>query len=220
MNQSNTLTPFLCRINSVLFLIPYKPSHPFRTSDQIYCVPIAYFLCVPHAPLISSFTSLYQWRMPSSGMLRHMALIRNDVSEELSSESPDLTRAIRRHIPEDGPLHSHRREILKSYIPLLMFNTARHGRASRPQSGCDIAIVMISRPFRPPAPAWNRVSAVNHGGRVPGVLTRIWWSVWNSDWCSARRQTHWIVLNDEKHVLFALGSWRCRGWTVSRLPLS
>jgi hypothetical protein len=91
--------------------------------------------------------------MVSYGMLRHVALVRTDVSEELSasfirvtkievrttlvissvvpsspflvtlmkgalssSETSVLTRATRRSIPEDGILHSHRRENLKSYI--------------------------------------------------------------------------------------------------------
>jgi hypothetical protein len=35
-----------------------------------------------------------------------------------SSETSVLTRAIRRHIPEDGMFHSHRRETFKSYIAL------------------------------------------------------------------------------------------------------
>jgi hypothetical protein len=35
-----------------------------------------------------------------------------------SSETLVLTRATRRNIPEDGILHSHCRENLKSYIPL------------------------------------------------------------------------------------------------------
>jgi hypothetical protein len=88
--------------------------------------------------------------MASSGMLRRVALVRTDISEELSaciisvrrllvvvnvvasspilvilmtealscSESSVLTRTTRRNIPEETILHSHRREILKSYIVL------------------------------------------------------------------------------------------------------
>jgi hypothetical protein len=78
----------------------------------------------------------------SSGILRRVALVRTDVSEEPSvrrllvaacvvpsspifvtlmkealgsSETSVLTRARRRKIPEDTILHSHRRENLKSY---------------------------------------------------------------------------------------------------------
>jgi hypothetical protein len=33
-----------------------------------------------------------------------------------SSKTPILTRAVRRHIPEDGTLHSHCRENLKGFV--------------------------------------------------------------------------------------------------------
>jgi hypothetical protein len=82
--------------------------------------------------------------MAASGMLRRVALVRTDVSEELStqrrllvtasvvpsspilvtlmrealssSKTSVLTRATRRNIPEDAILHSRRREKLKSYM--------------------------------------------------------------------------------------------------------
>jgi hypothetical protein len=68
-------------------------------------------------------------------MLRLVVLVSTDVSNELSASiirvtrigelgttlavtSNALTRASRRNIQEDGILHSHRRENLKSYITL------------------------------------------------------------------------------------------------------
>jgi hypothetical protein len=83
--------------------------------------------------------------MPSSGMLRCVALVRTGFFEQLStsiirvkrigelgtmlavtsnrhipssSETSVLTRATQRNIPEDGILHSHCREDLKPYIAL------------------------------------------------------------------------------------------------------
>jgi hypothetical protein len=73
-------------------------------------------------------------------MLRRVALVRTDVSEELSASIVRVTRigelgttlavtinrstvrrTTRRNIPEDATLHSHRRENLKSYISHLCF---------------------------------------------------------------------------------------------------
>jgi hypothetical protein len=67
--------------------------------------------------------------MASSGMLRHVALVRTDVSEELGASIIRVTRISElatdacyeeiqneRNISEDAILHNHRCENLKSYI--------------------------------------------------------------------------------------------------------
>jgi hypothetical protein len=83
--------------------------------------------------------------MPSSGMLRHVALVRHTNSSQRvlvianvvrsspilvtlmmealrSSETAVLTSAAWRNIPDNGILHSHRRGNLKSYITLTGWN--------------------------------------------------------------------------------------------------
>jgi hypothetical protein len=63
--------------------------------------------------------------MPSSSMLRSVTLVRTEVSGEFGASLirvtriDDLRTAVTRcNIPEDGILHSHSRENLKSYIAL------------------------------------------------------------------------------------------------------
>jgi hypothetical protein len=77
---------------------------------------------------------IHEWRMPSSGIWRRVVLVLTSVCSYLlnagssladffplkmeeirSSETSVHTRTIRRHIQEDGILHSHRRDNLKSY---------------------------------------------------------------------------------------------------------
>jgi hypothetical protein len=50
--------------------------------------------------------------MPSSGVCRNVDLVSTNVSPKRH------TRSMRRHIPEDGILHSHRCENLTSYMTI------------------------------------------------------------------------------------------------------
>jgi hypothetical protein len=62
--------------------------------------------------------------MASSGILRQIALVRTDVSDELDDGGAKFLRNVGSYkihtanIPENAILHSHHRENLKSYIAL------------------------------------------------------------------------------------------------------
>jgi hypothetical protein len=52
------------------------------------------------------------------------------MTEIRSSETSVLTRTTRQHIPEDGILHIHRRETLKSYIVLTVWTLFKRSNVS------------------------------------------------------------------------------------------
>jgi hypothetical protein len=55
------------------------------------------------------------WRMPSSGMSCYVALVRTHVLVECITSETSVTTATWHDNPEDGILHSHRRENFKSH---------------------------------------------------------------------------------------------------------
>jgi hypothetical protein len=65
-------------------------------------------------------------------MLRRVALVRTDVSEEPGASF----RATRRNNPEDTILHSHRRENLKSYIETTLAVTSNRRSVRQLCVGC------------------------------------------------------------------------------------
>jgi hypothetical protein len=81
--------------------------------------------------LKSEFADKEALKMASSGILRRVALVgthshcissqgdRLLVTANVAPTSPILTRVTWRNIPEDGILHSHRRENFKSYTALI-----------------------------------------------------------------------------------------------------
>jgi hypothetical protein len=102
-------------------------------------------------------------------MLRRVALVRTDVSEELSASFIRVTRigelgtmlAVSWHnIPEDTILHSHRRENLKSYQEL-MFVVCILGMPSLNNNTEAFYFVAFLNPFEANARILHILSSLN-----------------------------------------------------------
>jgi hypothetical protein len=65
-----------------------------------------------------AITSVFQLLATVNVALSYLILVNLIMEGIRSSETSILTRATRRHIPEDGILHSHLCENFKSYITL------------------------------------------------------------------------------------------------------
>jgi hypothetical protein len=112
-------------------------------------------------------------------MLRHVILVRTDVSEDLSasiirvtrssSETSVFTSVTRRNIPEDAILHSHRRENLKSYtVQRLATGWITEGSQFRAPAGSRIFIVHI---VQTGSGAHTTSYPMATGGPLPGGKT-------------------------------------------------
>jgi hypothetical protein len=100
---------YFFNISSLGAILQYKLHEGVarKTKEICRCQWCVVFLCDVRRLLVTANV------VPSSPILvTHM------IEAIRSSETSVLTRATRRHIPEDGFLHSHRSENLKSYIAL------------------------------------------------------------------------------------------------------
>jgi hypothetical protein len=68
--------------------------------------------------ILSFLRNILVWLVTANVVPSSLILVTLMMEAISSSGTSVLTRATRRNIPEDGILHSHRREILKSYIAL------------------------------------------------------------------------------------------------------
>jgi hypothetical protein len=70
------------------------------------------------AALVTLLRSMFQLLLNANVVLSSPILVTSIMEVVLSSETSVLPRTTRHHIAEDGILHSHRSENLKSYIAL------------------------------------------------------------------------------------------------------
>jgi hypothetical protein len=124
-----------------IFIIPWNRPSPVRLQPTVY------------APFMTIFP---YWWMSSSGMCHRVDLVWTDVSEESvasifreeksASEEPAWVGGRRCHSPDDGILHSHRCENLKSHIfPyfLTSYGASQYGNCFKLQVLWKLSILVL-----------------------------------------------------------------------------
>jgi hypothetical protein len=96
-----------------------------------------------------------------------------------SSETSVHTRSARRHIPEDGILHSHRRGNLKSYIVFFWLRILEYVQHWAENNYLESNLPVNSTAFvkGPPCTYWNWKSD-------EGIICVPWW--WPLEWIETR----------------------------------
>jgi hypothetical protein len=72
------ISPRGSRLSGQYGVLNISHPSPFPVTE----IALPFFFCKLYKPLLFQLNSVFLWRMPSSGMLRRVALVRTDFSEE------------------------------------------------------------------------------------------------------------------------------------------